>query len=40
MRGFAVAPIQRRRDALVVDIETNVKHGYLLKSMELGIAAT
>jgi hypothetical protein len=26
------------RDALVVDIETGVKHVYLLKSMNLGIA--
>jgi hypothetical protein len=27
------------RDALVVDIETDVEHGCLLKSMELGSAA-
>jgi hypothetical protein len=28
------------RDALLVDIETDVKHGCLRKSMELGTAAT
>jgi hypothetical protein len=28
------------RDALVVDMETDVEHGCLLKSMELGTAAT
>jgi hypothetical protein len=28
------------RDAIVVDIETNVEHGCLLKSIELGTAAT
>jgi hypothetical protein len=30
----------QRRDALVVDIETDIKHGCLLKSMYLGTAAT
>jgi hypothetical protein len=28
------------RDALVVDIETDVEHGCLLESMDLGTAAT